>query len=357
MKIDIISTYPPAKCGVANYISKLVDRFDDLGLDTKLIDQRFWSKSSPKFLIKVIKKVRSDDPDIVHLQYEYMLYGKSIFSVQPLTLPLLLELQGYPTIVTMHLVFPKDSEDTTLLKRSARNLATRLLSKSSAVIVHNEESRKIMESDYRIKETEVISHGTEKAKEPYDVGERNKILFFGFLSNGKGVEYLIEAMNKVKRKFNVDLEVVGSPHPEDEQGESYLKYLKKKVRDLRLEDCISFTGFLEEPKLNEKIKKAKICVFPYTREGEGIHECGPLNKVAGYGKPVITTENILKSEKVALEVPPKDSDSLNDAICKLLSNKDLRKKLGFKSWEFATSWKSAAKKHKKLYKRVATKKK
>jgi len=148
-----------------------------------------------------------------------------------------------------------------------------------------------------------------------------KIAFFlGRLIYYKGVDYLIRAMKDVDGK----LIIAGEGELESE--------LKKLVADLRLENRIEFVGTLPGKELSAYYHACDVFVLPSVEASEAYglvqleaHACG---------KPVVSTNLptgvpfVNKDGYSGIVVPPKDSDSLSEAINKLFKDDELRSKLG-----------------------------
>lgn len=142
------------------------------------------------------------------------------------------------------------------------------------------------------------------------------ILFVGRLTYYKGVEYLIEAMQRVK---NSKLLIVGD-------GELRAQ-LERKSRLLGLQDKIIFLGKLSKEELNYCYKICDIFVLPSVEESEAF---GLVQAEAMFfGKPVVNTRlrsgvpYVSVNGETGITVPPRDSKALADAINKILENHDL----------------------------------
>jgi len=147
------------------------------------------------------------------------------------------------------------------------------------------------------------------------------ILFIGKMRYYKGLQYLIQAMKRVKGT----LLIVG----EGEPLESRMRALSK---NLSLDDRVVFLGAINDEKRDALLHASDLLVLPsiYRSEAFGI----VLLEAMACGKPVISTElgtgtsfvNVHK--ETGLVVPPMDSNALANAICHLLKNKDLCRKYG-----------------------------
>ncbi|MFA6226283.1 MAG: glycosyltransferase [Methanoregula sp.] len=112
-----------------------------------------------------------------------------------------------------------------------------------------------------------------------------KILFtFGNLQKRKGLEYLIEAMDIIRRtRDDVRCYIGGKA----EYEKSYETFIRKRVTELHLEDCVHFLGFMNAPDIPPWINACDLFVLPSLEEGFGIAQIEAL----ACGKPVIATKN------------------------------------------------------------------
>ncbi len=147
----------------------------------------------------------------------------------------------------------------------------------------------------------------------------NDLLFVGRLIPIKGVDYIIEALNILKQKYSLalNLKVIGTGPIIDE-----LKSLAKK---LNLESQVIFYGLVSNEFLISSYQSAKIAVLP-SYEKEGI--MSTLLEAAACKTPAITTrgtsmEEFAQDNKNAILVEPKDSADLAEKIYRLYTDKRL----------------------------------
>ena len=112
-----------------------------------------------------------------------------------------------------------------------------------------------------------------------------KILFtFGNLQKRKGLEYLIEAMDLIRRtRDDVQCYIGGKA----EYEKSYESFIKKRVTELNLEDRVHFPGFMKTQDIPTWINACDLFVLPSLDEGFGIAQIEAL----ACGKPVIAARN------------------------------------------------------------------
>ena len=92
MKLLMISgSFPPVTCGVGDYTEKLINALSHFDIEIELMANIDFSISQT---LKIIKKINSINPNIIHIQYPAEGFGYGI-------LPQILSLT-YKTIITLH---------------------------------------------------------------------------------------------------------------------------------------------------------------------------------------------------------------------------------------------------------------
>ena len=188
---------------------------------------------------------------------------------------------------------------------------------------------------------------TLKANKKYKI-----ILLVSELHPKKGLEYAIEAMTKIIKKFrDLQFYIVGSDFIKN-----YGDYIKNLVKEKKLNKNIKFLGRIENIDLWPYYKICDLYLAPSIRS-----DCFgmPIVEASAFGKPIVATtlfeENgVIINNKTGLVIPPKDSRAMEDAVIKLLENKTLRKKLGENARIFSKNftWTKSAKKFENVIKNL-----
>lgn len=151
-----------------------------------------------------------------------------------------------------------------------------------------------------------------------------RLLRLCWLIPSKGVEYLMEAVALLlQRGFPVRLEIVGQ-----ERVAGYQTSLEEKATRLGIRDKILFSGWLPFDRVHEAYLRNDIQIL--SSLGEGTPRC----IVEGFarGLPLVCSDiggchDTLTHERDALLVPPADPAAIADAVARLITEKNLRKKL------------------------------
>lgn len=164
------------------------------------------------------------------------------------------------------------------------------------------------------------------------MGLENKkiVMYVGRLIKRKGVQYLLQALEKIKTE-NVMLLILGDGECEDE--------LKSMVKELGLADKVIFTGNIAQEELVSYYIMSDLVVVPSITHGIGDPWVLVLNEAMYFKNPVIATDavgaasDMIDEGKNGFIVPEKDSPALARAMDKILEDDGLRLKMGQKSCE------------------------
>lgn len=172
------------------------------------------------------------------------------------------------------------------------------------------------------------------------------ILFFGYISPYKGLEYLCEAMKVVHKSHpEVKLVIAGG-------GNIYFDWKPYK----NLDYIVLRNHFVDLPELAGLLSECEFSVCPY----KDATQSGVVQTAFSLGVPMVVTNvgalpDVVKDGQNGLVVPPCDSCSLAGAINTLLDNPD---KIKFmredikKVWQKNMSWKPIADKYVDCYKAI-----
>ena len=159
----------------------------------------------------------------------------------------------------------------------------------------------------------------------------------------KGLNFLLEAVARIRTKQPIRLTVIGQPKKDG--------IIENLVAKLGVSDIVHFTGRIENEAFADYYAKATIAVVPSLYEGFGI----PAAEAMACGVPLISTSGGALPEVVGdagVIVPPADAKALAEAIERLLNAPEERKKYaqaGLKRVHSVFSWKKAAEEVAEVY--------
>lgn len=157
--------------------------------------------------------------------------------------------------------------------------------------------------------------------------DSEEIIFVGRLVTRKGVNYLIDAFQQVRKYVPHRLIIIGSG---PERGQ-----LEELTTKLGLEDRVCFTGTISDDALNRYYKSCSFLVLPavYDEKGDTEGLGVVLLEAMSCGKPVIASNvggitDIVVDGKNGFLVPPADPETLASAVVRMAKNRRLRSVLG-----------------------------
>ena len=340
--IIFVADYVPRQCGIATFTSDLcrgVAGHSATGYRCGVVainDIPEGYRYDATVCFEVREAVQADyrqaaefinisDAEVVCLQHEYGIFGGRSGSH---VLAMLSRLRR-PLVTTLHTVLNAPTEDQ-------KRVLTDVCRLSSRVIVMAKRAVKFLREIYEVPAEKIVlvPHGIPDVpfvdpafyKDKFGVEGRELILTFGLLSPGKGIEYVIQALPAVTKRYpKVVYMIVGATHPHvrRESGEEYRARLQRMARELGVDDNVIFQNrFVEQSELCEFLCAADIYVTPYLSETQIVS--GTLAYALGTGNPIISTpywyaQEVLAEDRGRL-VPFQDHQAIAEQLLDLLDN-------------------------------------
>ena len=197
---------------------------------------------------------------------------------------------------------------------------------SSAILVHGEKLRKTATEKLQFNDKQVftfphvpLAYYKTIAKQRGFSKLKNSpcVLFFGRISEYKGLRYLVDAAPLVHAALpEAKFVVAGS-------GDDFTEYMAGELSHFEVYN--RFIHFEEAARL---FAEADVLVLPYIEASQS----GVLMIAMAFGLPVIATDvgeisSTVESTGMGLIVPPRDKDSLASAVIKVLKDPMLRSRL------------------------------
>ncbi len=182
------------------------------------------------------------------------------------------------------------------------------------------------------------------------------ILATGGIKQRKGTHLLIDALDKV-RQHVPDAQLVITGRQDDLH---YLALVERQIADLGLGDAVHLLGMIGDDDLRGWYQHADVFVLPSLNVGERFEGFGLVFlEASAAGLPVIGTHGSGVAEAVidgetGLLVPQNDAITLADAITRVLTDADLRARLGAAGRAYAQTqdWSQVAAHMVALYRQV-----
>lgn len=306
--IVFLGTYPPRECGIATFTADLVKNFDELYSpreETKVvaINNNLQTYKYPR---KVIAQISENNPDeysqiaeklnkmpqvkLISVQHEFGIYG----SGSGRNLISFLSTTNKPVVVTFHTVLPQPSDEQ-------REVMSHIVARAERLVVMTERAKVLLEQVYGApqEKVRVIWHGIHPLaygdghdiKKELKLSKRKVISTFGLLSRGKGIEYAIEAMPEVIKRFPEAIYlVIGATHPVilKQEGEFYRNQLIDKAYSLGLQNHVRFYNkYLTTEDLLKFLQATDIYLSLSQDPNQAVS--GTLSYALGAGRPVVST--------------------------------------------------------------------
>lgn len=315
MRITVVSTALPRRCGLATFTNDLrnalcgvAPRWD---IGTCAVD-----RDGLTYGPEVTTVIRQDDQedyrraarviaatgtDLVMIQHEYGIFGGPD-GAHVLTLASELLERGVPYTVTLHTVLSQPSPG------QAATLAA-LCAPAARVTVFTETARRLVVATGLADHAAiaVVPHGAPPVLRSFvdpaavgpatraaldQVGPGRVLATFGLIGPGKGLEHAIAALPAVVRRHpDVRYLIAGTTHPEvvRHHGEAYRRSLADLAAQLGVERHVHFIDtFLTEEELSVLLNRTHLFVTPYRSPEQTCS--GALTFALAAGCAVVSTD-------------------------------------------------------------------
>ena len=354
----VTGEFPPMQGGVGDYTRELGLALNQLGCQVlvvtspqggevpsfrvyPVIERWNWS-----FWRVILDLIRSQQPDIVHIQYQAAAYAMHpAINLLPRRLRLLGE-DRPRTVVTFHdlkvpYLFPKAGP-------VRRWVVNELARSSDTAITTNREDHETLRATLsappvlvpigsNISSSLPHAYDRDAWRARWGIGPDDILLcFFGFINDRKGVDTLLRALSVLVTEQRTAtspklLFIGGRTGSSDPTNVAYLATIETLIAELKLEDRILRTGYVPVHEVSASFLASDICVLPFKDGVSFLH--GTFHAALNHGLPIITTQprahlpEIANGENILL-VPPESPQALAQAISRLAAAPELRRTLG-----------------------------
>ncbi|MEN1974651.1 glycosyltransferase [Cellulomonas sp. P4] len=332
VRLAVLSTYPPTPCGIATFSAALASHLVEAGAEVavvRLVDEpelaaapvvAQWVTGQPRGARAAAAVL--DRYDVVLLQHEYGIYG----GLDGQDVLDLLAQVHVPVVTVLHTVL------TTPTPNQHRVLAG-LVACSAALVTMTATARDRLIAGWDVdpRRVTVVPHGAEDNRSAVPLadgrrtGEPHTVLTWGLLSDGKGIEWALRALARMRGRVPLPTYlVVGQTHPRvlEREGEAYRNALVALTHELGLSEVVRFDArYLSGPELRAVVRSADVVLLPYDSVEQVTS--GVLTEAVAAGRPVIATEFPhaveLLSDGAGLLVPRRDPEAIAAALEQVLT--------------------------------------
>jgi glycosyltransferase involved in cell wall biosynthesis len=174
-------------------------------------------------------------------------------------------------------------------------------------------------------------------------------LYVGMLKRYKGIDTVIRAFAAARAtipKAQLVFAGRGNDRPR----------LEALVRDLHLEDCVKFTGWVSEDAKIDWLRRAHVLVYPSLKEGWGI----PTMEAAACGTPTLASDSAglrdaVRDRETGFLIPHNNVDAWTTRMVQILTDGNLCRRMGAAAvgWAQQFSWDEQAHKMQQIVEAVA----
>ena len=245
-----------------------------------------------------------------------------------------------PIITIVHLFYQYESQDKLLIRRWINGWIERFhLMFATEIITSSEYSKREIESlGISPQRIHVFYPGLDREKlvklppSSEDINERKILCVANYIAR-KGALYLIDAFARIPEN-EFTLHLVGRADKEF----SYYQKILNRVKELGIEKIVFHDG-QDRENIKYLYSTSDIFVLPSLKETFGI----VLIEAMHYKLPIITTNvsampDLVKDGQNGLLVPPQNSEALANALKKLMTEPELRQRMGERGYRISQSF-------------------
>ena len=357
-----LSTYPPTQCGLATFTAALMrhlvdspagDRCGVVPVVDSPIPHARHDTTVRLVNGQAISALRATDAlnayDVLIFQHEYGVYGgrdgEDVLNV----------LVGIeiPIVSVLHTVLAAPTPHQ-------RSVLQRIIDESAAVVVLSQTAARALKDGYLVDvdRIHVIPHGavTPTGRSGRRDGDSPRILTWGLIGPGKGIEWAIAALGHLRDlQPAVRYVIAGQTHPKvlAEQGEAYRAALRGQAETSGVAHQVEFDPtYREIGPLTAMVRDADLVLLPYDSTEQATS--GVLVEAIAARRPVIATgfphARELLADGAGLLVPHRDPAAMAQAIRRVLTEPGLTESMTARCADLAPAlgWRTVADSYRSL---------
>lgn len=259
------------------------------------------------YFINVNKIKETDDIDLIYTNSRSILIG--IFISQKYNIPHI-----------WHLRELFDENGILTVKNEKKLLNYDL---NNNITISNFMYSSLLQKGVKNDKMKVIYNGIENKQEDFVIQEKNydfnKMIIIGTIMESKGQLFVVEVVNNlIKRGYEIELTIVGSP-PGNNYENSYYKKIMKYISEEKIENNIIWTGEVDNPDLIRKENSIEIVSSNYEAFGRVVIE-GMRNGLLVIGSNSGAIPELIENGKTGLLYSNKKKSDLEEKLSLSMEN-------------------------------------
>ena len=358
----IVGEFPNLKCGIGDYTSLLANNLANDKVEVSVITSKEASSENKKIKIYniideynfnsikiILSKLKEIKPDIVHIQYPSNKYVHRRVTSVLLPLSIKFFLKNIKLVETIH-EYPEYLKKGKLFYSLNYSIMDYIIIaeekyndfiKKDFEKIYNKLNIKYIPIGSNIPKSEMTDVQKQELRKKLGIENFKIISYFGFASDKKGIEILLDSFKYIKNS-NVKLLFIGELNKEN----SYHNKLLNLITELNLEENIIITGFIEDPKkVSDYLAISDICVLPFV-EGAQTRNTSYLAAVNQDINVITTSLDEKKDFDNIFFVKPNNSKILADKIDEVLETKKCKNECS------KDNWRKIVDEHCNIYKKI-----
>lgn len=276
---------------------------------------RCFKRNSPLSFISLLKEIfRFNKVKDVMIEFEFASFGDTLTTslVAPFVFGMFLLRKNILLVIHQvlfdirdlsgHIGIKPNNLKLNILNFGLKWFYSLLTLGAKKIVVLEEEFKKRLSKVTNLQKIHVISHGVDtdiksvdrlKARKRFGIkNDEFVILYFGYLTWYKGVDFLISAL-KDKKYINgkkIKLVIAGGASFTQERKIHYQRFIAKVDKLIKSSSNVIATGFVKEEDISPIFELSDLVVLPYRTF---MSSSGPLSLAISYKKPFLISKSLL----------------------------------------------------------------
>ncbi len=379
MKIKLVSTYPPTRCGIAEHAKQLADALKKAGIEPEIIEIKDQTSSNPFHFINIARKAAkgTSKEDIIHIQFHIGIFGKCLGKfVGIYIIPFLAWLKMLTKAKIVMALHDSPSKyyamdggkKEKLLFYYYKFIYVFLKLFVDQFITHSKNGERINIEEWKIDKDKIVTLplglptnmkrlDEEKCKDKLGYHGKKVLILLGYIRGSKNYDMVLEAIKKLDQ--NTILLIIGKVQLAKDQ--IVYDRIVKKIDELQIKDRVKLLGFVPDEQMPLFLNAADVGINLHT-QGGGDFLSSTMAMQLAYQVPTLSADIpsfvILKKEEGCIDTfKEDDSVDLVKKINELLDSPSKTKYLKVQSEKYwkKNNWDEIGKRTKELYLKLSGK--